>query len=187
MFADCALTLARPNWFRLSGRPRAPAMIFDIFQVLWDKCIFSAFHRWMGAAPQNITSLSGCYVLWSTWRPKPENTTKIGQFRINGHNHFSRHVISEIQTTAPIFSTTPDSDLPLTTWLRGRLTSVVSTSGLYRRQFAFPMSVDVGPCRQCHGWVGHHGKHGVAAGMASLSRPSQELFLVPVWRPPFWI
>ena len=50
-----------------------PAMIVDIVQVLWDWCMgFSAFDRGMMAAPHDIKSLTGCYVLRSTWRPKPE-------------------------------------------------------------------------------------------------------------------
>ena len=45
-----------------------------------------------------------------------KNTKKIGHFRINEHNNVSRHVISEIQTATPIFSTTPDSEMPLSAW-----------------------------------------------------------------------
>ncbi len=86
-------------------------MIFDIFQVLLDKFMgFSAFDRGMTAAPQDIKSLSGCYVLRSKWRPKLENwknTTKIGHFRINEHNYFSGHVISEIPTATPYFRPFP--------------------------------------------------------------------------------
>ena len=85
-------------------------MIFDIFQVLLDKFIrFSAFDRWMMAASKDITRFSGRYVLRSNWRPKLEKlekTTKIGNFRIE-HNYFSGHVISEIPTATPIFSTMP--------------------------------------------------------------------------------
>ena len=89
-----------------------PAMIFDIFQVLLDKLIrFSAFDRGMMAASKEIKSLSGCYVRRSKWRPKLENwknTTTIDHFRINEHNYFSGHVISEIPTATSIFSIMPN-------------------------------------------------------------------------------
>ena len=102
-----------------ASKQAAPAMIFDIFQVLLDKFTrFSAFDRGMMAAPQDIKSLSGCYALRSKWRPKLENwknTTKIGRFRINEHNYFSGHVISEIPTATPIFATMPNSTVPLST------------------------------------------------------------------------
>jgi len=40
---------------------------------------------------------------------------KIGNFRTNEHNHFSGHVISEIPTATPIFSTMPNSTITLLT------------------------------------------------------------------------
>ncbi len=96
-----------------------PAMIFVIFPVLLDKFIrFSAFDRGMTAAPQDIKTLSGCNVLRSKWRPKLENwknTTTIGHFRINEHNYLSGHVISEIPTATPIFSTMPNSTVTSST------------------------------------------------------------------------
>jgi len=67
-------------------------MIVDIYLVLLDKFIWlPAFDRGMTAAPQDIKSLSGCYVLRSKWRPKLENWKKydeIGPFSKNEHNTF---------------------------------------------------------------------------------------------------
>ncbi len=48
---------------------------------------------------------------WKNWK-----NTKIGHFRINEHNYFSGHVISETPITAtPIFSTMPNSIVPSST------------------------------------------------------------------------
>ena len=69
-------------------------------------------------ASKEIKGLSGCYVLRSKWRPKLEKlekTTKVGHFRVNEHNYFPGHVISEIPTATPIFSTMPNSTVASST------------------------------------------------------------------------
>ncbi len=63
--------------------------------------------------------------------------------------------------------------------------NVISTSGFHLRfrgrHFGFPMSVDVGHCRQCHIRIGRSRKCGVAVGIASLTLAVRVLFPLPVF------
>ncbi len=49
----------------------------------------------------------------------------------------------------------------------------------------FPMSADVGQCRQCQTWARHVRKRGVAVGIAWPSVSVQRLFPLPVSWPTF--
>jgi hypothetical protein len=89
-----------------------------------------------------------------------KNTTKIGHFRMNEHNHFLLDMLPAKFKRLPHIFDHPWLVYSTDDMVRGRSTLIVSASGLCRRHLVFPMSADVGPCRQWHIWVGHGRKYG---------------------------
>ena len=91
-----------------------------------------------------------------------------------------------IPTATPTFSTMPDLDMALPTRsdIGGHLERKMSATKLELilcSNCGFPMSADVGQCRQCRIRVAHGKKNkGVAVGIASKYVSVQKLFPLPV-------
>ena len=92
----------------------------------------------------------------------------------------------------PKFSTMPDLDMTLPTRPdigrhRELKMSATKPELIMSSDCGFPMSDNVGQCRQCHIRVGHFRKCGVAVGIASPSVSVQKLFPLPVSWLTFWV
>jgi len=57
------------------------------------------------------------------------------------------HVVSGTSEWGMVENVVVAYEIALPSFFRSK---VISTSGLHHRHFAFPMSADVGPCRQWH-------------------------------------
>jgi len=94
---------------------------------------------------------------------------------------------NEMSMATPHFRTMPNLDMPRSTWSDVGQTSRTENGGDTNRKWKQPMSGDVGPCRQCHIWVGHGRKCGGSLwNRVAIFFRSKVIFTSGFASSPFW-